>query len=50
MTVEDVLHSYPQAAANSLVPDLPALMACHPELAEVVRIFFAGSGTLPCFP
>jgi hypothetical protein len=41
MTVKDVLRSYPQAAAAGLVPNLPALLASHPELADVLRDFFA---------
>lgn len=41
VTVDDVLRSYPQAAAAGLVPDLPALLASHPELADALRDFFA---------
>jgi hypothetical protein len=41
VTVKDVLRSYPQAAAAGLVPNLPALLASHPELADVLRDFFA---------
>jgi hypothetical protein len=41
VTVEEVLRSYPQAAAAGLVPDLSALLASHPELADALRAFFA---------
>jgi hypothetical protein len=46
----DALRSYPQAAADGLVPDLPALLTSHPELTDILRDFFARSGSLPCFP
>jgi hypothetical protein len=41
VTIEDVLNSYPQAAAVGLVPDLQSLQASHPELTDVLRMFFA---------
>ena len=41
ITVDDVLSSYPEAAADGLVPDLQTLLARHPELADVLREFFA---------
>ena len=40
VTVEEVLHSYPQAAAAGLVPDLPTLLENYPELADFLREFF----------
>jgi hypothetical protein len=42
LTLEEVLHSYPQAAAEGLVPDLRVLLEEHPELGDAVRAFFAG--------
>jgi hypothetical protein len=41
VTIEDVLRSYPQAAAAGLVPDLSSLRAIHPELADALHRFFA---------
>jgi hypothetical protein len=41
VTLDEVLLSYPQAAADGLVPDLCALREQHPELAEVLNAFFA---------
>jgi hypothetical protein len=41
LTLEEVLHSYPQAAAVGLVPDLRELREQHPELADAMRAFFA---------
>ena len=41
LTLEEVLLSYPQAAAEGLVPDLEMLTKQHPELAGVLRDFFA---------
>jgi hypothetical protein len=40
VTLADVLQSYPRSAVDGLVPDLPALLQKHPELAEVLRDFF----------
>lgn len=40
VTVEDVLRSYPQAAAAGLVPNLAALLEKHPEVADALRDFF----------
>ena len=47
VTVDDVLASYPQAAAAGLVPDLPALLTSHPELADALREVFAHGGARP---
>jgi hypothetical protein len=41
VTVEEVLLSYPECAEAGLVPDLPTLVQNHPELADVLRDFFA---------
>jgi hypothetical protein len=41
LTLDEVVHSYPQAAASGLVPDLQTLLADHPDLADVLREFFA---------
>lgn len=41
VTLEEVLESYPQCAEAGLVPDLPSLMQQHPDLADVLRDFFA---------
>jgi hypothetical protein len=41
LTLDEVLHSYPQAAAAGLVPDLRTLLEDHPDLADVLRDFFA---------
>ena len=41
VTIEDVLRSYPQAAAAGLVPDLSSLQDSHPELTDALRRFFA---------
>jgi hypothetical protein len=41
VTLEDILANYPQAAAVGVVPDLPALMREHPELAATLREYFA---------
>ncbi len=40
VTLEEVLLSYPQAAAEGLVPDLRTLIEQNPELANVLRDFF----------
>jgi hypothetical protein len=42
VTLEEVLLSYPQAAEAGLVPDWQTLREHHPELADVLRDFFAG--------
>jgi hypothetical protein len=44
LTFDEVLRSYPQAAADGLVPDLPALRQRHPELADLLNAFFAVCG------
>ena len=41
MTVDEVVRSYPQAAAAGLVPDLQTLLTDHPDLTDVLRDFFA---------
>jgi hypothetical protein len=41
LTVDEVVRSYPQAAAACLVPDLQTLLADHPDLTDVLRDFFA---------
>jgi hypothetical protein len=41
VTVDDVLASYPQASAAGMVPDLPALLTSHPDLADALREVFA---------
>jgi hypothetical protein len=52
LTLEEVLLSYPQAAADGLVPDLPALREQHPDLAEVLAaVDCYAQGTSPvCTP
>jgi hypothetical protein len=41
LTIDVVLRGYPQAVADGLVPDLPALQQRHPELADLLKDFFA---------
>jgi hypothetical protein len=41
LTLCAVLRGYPQAAADGLVPDLPTLQQRHPELADLLKDFFA---------
>jgi hypothetical protein len=41
VTVEEVLHSYPEAAAARLVPDLPELLRRYPDLADELTAWFA---------
>jgi hypothetical protein len=41
VTVDDVLASYPQAAAAGLGPDLPTLLMSYPELADALHEVFA---------
>jgi hypothetical protein len=40
-TVEEVLHSYSQAAAAGRVPDRRQLLLQHPDLADELLAFFA---------
>jgi hypothetical protein len=40
LTLDAVLRSYPQAAADGLVPDLLTLQRRHPELAGLLKDFF----------
>jgi hypothetical protein len=42
-SVDEVLHSYPHAAAAGHVPTLLQLLWEHPDLAEDLRAFFAQS-------
>jgi hypothetical protein len=42
VTLEEILHSYPQEAALGLVPDLETLVQDNPELADCLRAYFAG--------
>jgi hypothetical protein len=44
LTVQEVLLSYPGAAAAGRVPGPPDLMSRHPELADDLRAFFARGG------
>jgi hypothetical protein len=41
VTLDDVLLTYPHAAAAGLVPNLPELLESHPELADILGDFFA---------
>ncbi len=41
LTLDEVLHSYPLAARDGLVPDLPTLRQHHPELADILNDLFA---------
>jgi hypothetical protein len=42
ITLEEILRSYPEAAALGLVPDLETLTQQHPDLAQPLRDYFAG--------
>jgi hypothetical protein len=41
VTLDEVLRSYPQAAAARLVPDLPELLRRYPDLAAEMAAWFA---------
>ena len=41
VTIQEVLQSYPLAAAAGLVPNLAELLEMHPELTDGLRDFFA---------
>jgi hypothetical protein len=41
LMVQEVLGSYPEAAAADLVPDRQALLLLYPHLADVIGEFFA---------
>jgi hypothetical protein len=41
VTLDDVLRSYPEAAAARLVPDLPELLRRFPDLAAEFTAWFA---------
>jgi len=41
LTVEEVLLTYPSAAAAGRVPDLTALLCEHPDLHDELQTFFA---------
>jgi hypothetical protein len=43
MTVEEVLATYPAAAANGRVPDLNALLAEYADLEVELRLFFGAA-------
>ena len=47
LTVQEVLVSYPQAAAAGRVPNCQQLLRNHSELAEEVTAFFASHGHRP---
>jgi hypothetical protein len=42
ITLDDILRSYPRAAAAGRVPDLPQLRRRFPDLAEPLASWFAG--------
>ena len=44
LTLDEILRSYPEAAAAGQVPGLAELRARHPELAGELDAFFAGPG------
>jgi len=47
LTVADVLHHYPAAAASGRVPTLEHLLCQHHDLADELRILFAAASPQP---
>jgi len=47
LTVEDVLHHYPAAAATGRVPNLEHLLRQHEDLADELRNLFAAASPQP---
>jgi hypothetical protein len=47
ITLDDILRSYPQAAAVGRVPDLPQLRRRFPDLADALARWFADHAAIP---